>query len=292
MGFWSGVWDTVKSVSKTVTKVVKKAYEVLTDDKTVEVYDKLETIIERNRNKTSGNSGESSPDFFNAISTSQIDSKIAEQNKLIAIHREEQAYTQKTTTLQIELTRLRGSAELIDRAIKNVKMHASGLSIHYQNMRNINGLINDVNTLRYGLKAVISTMNHNANVLSNGDSQLKKIEGVDIDKKEGAISQVAAFDAFDRTRELLKAEVIELSTLSTKHLQDIEKLKINAASIGGDLGLQIVDYIDKKVAPVFKNTEKAGLLLRSEVSELPVAVRDKNGKLKFNDGKILLESDK
>ncbi len=109
MGFWSGVWDTVKSVGRTVAKVVKKAYEVLTDDKTVEVYDKLETIIERNRNTTIGNSGESIPDFFNAISTSQIDSKIAEQNKLIAIHREEQVYTQKTTTLQIELTRLRGS---------------------------------------------------------------------------------------------------------------------------------------------------------------------------------------
>jgi hypothetical protein len=34
--------------------------------------------------------------------------------------------------------------------------------VHYQNMRNINGLIDDVNTLRYGLKAVISTINVSA----------------------------------------------------------------------------------------------------------------------------------
>jgi len=292
MGFWSSVWDTVKSVGRTVAKVVKKTYEVLTDDKTVEVYDRLETIIDKTRTLNQGRSETTDPDFFGSISLTEIDSKLAEQNRQIALYKEEQVYSQKITALQIELTRLRGAAELIDRSIKNVKMHASGLSVHYQNMRNINGLVNDVNTLRYGLKAVISTINHNANVMSNGYNNLRKIEGVDIDKKEGSISQVAAFDAFDRTRELLKNEVIELSRLSSTHLQDIEKLKLNAASIGGELGHQIVDYIDREVAPVFRNTEKASLLLRSEVSELPVAIRDENGRLKFNDGKILLDSER
>ena len=294
MGFWSGLWDGVKAFGGLVAKVVKKTYEVLTNDKTVEVYDKLEAMIEKNNNRSTShrdNRALANPDFFQAVSTTSIDNKIAEQNKLIARHKEEQRVSQKTTALQIELMRLRGSAELIDRSIKNVKMHASSLSVHYQNMRNINGLVDDVNTLRYGLKAVISTMNHNANILSNEGQSLRRIEGVDIDKKDGAISQVAAFDAFDRTRELLKDEVIELSKSSSRHLQDIETLKVNASTIGGELGLQIVNYIDREVAPVFKSTEQAGLILRSEVSSLPVAVRDKNGKLKFEAGKVMLENE-
>ncbi|NKC13977.1 MAG: hypothetical protein GKR94_17865 [Gammaproteobacteria bacterium] len=79
------------------------------------------------------------------------------------------------------------------------------------------------------MKAVISTINYNANIQATNGQQPRKIEGVDIDKKKGSISQVAAFDAFDRTRELLKTEIIELSSLSTKHLNDLERLKMNAA---------------------------------------------------------------
>ena len=219
------------------------------------------------------------------------DKKLDEHNKKLNQYQEESVQSRKLTVLQMELSRLRGSAELIDRSIKNVKIHASSLSVHYQNIRNINGLIEDVNTLRYGLKAVISTINHNSKNLGGEENGFKKIEGVDINKKQGAISQVAAFDAFDRTRELLKDEVFELSLLSTKHLKDVERLKIHAANVGGDIGRQVIDCIDRDVIPVFKNAESAGLLLKSEVSRLPVAARDDAGMLKFDNGKIMIESD-
>ncbi len=156
-------------------------------------------------------------------------------------------------------------------------------------MRNINGLIDDVNTLRYGLKAVISTINHNANILSSPDSKLRKIEGVDIEKTEGSISQVAAYDAFDRTRELLKNEVVDLSTVASKHLNDINNLKANAADLGGSLGAQIIEFVDKQITPIIKKAESAGLLLKSEVSKLPAAAREENGSLIFENGSIKLE---
>ncbi|MDX9990184.1 hypothetical protein [Thiothrix unzii] len=294
MSFWSSAWDVIKSVGGSVAKVVKKTYEVLTNDKTVEVYDKIEKIIEKTRSpapiyETYGNT--SSPDFFGALTNSNIDKKLDEHNKKLNQYQEESVQSRKLTVLQMELSRLRGSAELIDRSIKNVKIHASSLSVHYQNIRNINGLIEDVNTLRYGLKAVISTINHNSKNLGGEENGFKKIEGVDINKKQGAISQVAAFDAFDRTRELLKDEVFELSLLSTKHLKDVERLKIHAANVGGDIGRQVIDCIDRDVIPVFKNAESAGLLLKSEVSRLPVAARDDAGMLKFDNGKIMIESD-
>jgi hypothetical protein len=292
MGWLSTVWDAVTTVGSVVGRVVKKVYEVCTSDSAVYAYDKLEKIV--NRQKTTQHlPSDGSPDFYgNADSTkaSQLEKKITQTNQILVRQQSELNETRKVMALQVELTRLRGSADLIDRSMKNVRIHASSLAVHYQNMRNINGLIDDVNTLRYGLKAVISTINHNANILSGADTKLKKIEGVDIEQTKGAISQVAAYDAFDRTRELLRSEVIELSDIAGKHLNDIQKLKGNAADLGGELGAQIIDFVDKQIVPIIKRAESAGLLLKSEVSKLPAAVRENGGSLVFEKGIIKLES--
>lgn len=288
MGFFSSVWDAVKSVGSIVARVVKKVYEVCTSDSAVDAYDRLEKIVNRqNTNQTPPSDG--APNFYGKTNTSQLEKKISQQAQLIVKNESALLEAKKITALQVELARLRASADLIDRSMKNVKIHASSLSVHYQNMRNINGLIDDVNTLRYGLKAVISTINHNANILSSPYSKLRKIEGVDIEKTEGSISQVAAYDAFDRTRELLRNEIIDLSTVASKHLNDINNLKANAADLGGPLGAQIIEFVDKQIIPIIKKAESAGLLLKSEVSKLPAAARDENGSLVFENGSIKLE---
>lgn len=289
MGFWSSAWDIVKSAGRTVSKVVKKVYEVCTGDSAVDAYDKLETIINKREVLISTENPNNAPDFYGEIDKSQIEQKLSEQNKKLIVHSTEIKETKKIMALQIELTRLRSSADLIDRAMKNVKIHASSLSVHYQNMRNINGLIDEANDFRHGLKAVISTLNYNANLMSNDGGKPRKIEGIDIDKKDGAISQVAAFDAFDRTRELLCDEVVELSELSTKHIKDIQRLKENAADLGGQLGNQIINFVDSEIIPIIKKSESAGLILKSEVSQLPAAVREKSGSLVFENGSIKLE---
>lgn len=289
MGWFSAIVDTIKSVGSTVARVVKKVYDVCTSESAVDAYDKLEKVISK-RDTIQYMPSDGAPDFYGETNTSQIEKKISQQNQLIVKHESALSETRKIVALQIELTRLRASADLIDRSMKNVKIHASSLSVHYQNMRNINGLIDDVNTLRYGLKAVISTINHNANILSNQDVKLRKIEGIDIEKTNGAISQVAAYDAFDRTRELLRNEVIDLSVISGKHLKDIQNLKSNAADLGGQLGSQIIDFVDHQIIPIVKNAESAGLLLKSEVSKLPSAVREESGSLVFENGSIKLET--
>ncbi|KAB7704045.1 hypothetical protein GBN26_00005 [Plesiomonas shigelloides] len=288
MGFFSSVWDAVKTVGSTVARVVKKVYEVCTSDSAVDAYDKLEKIVNRqNTYQTPPSDG--APNFYGETNTSQIEKKISQQNQLIVKNEAALVESKKIISLQVELVRLRASADLIDRSMKNVKIHASSLSVHYQNMRNINGLIDDVNSLRHGLKAVISTINYNANIQSGTDSKLRRIEGLDVEKTEGAISQVAAYDAFDRTRELLRSEVIDLSEVASKHLNDINNLKANAADLGGALGAQIIEFVDKQIIPIIKKAESAGLLLNSEVSKLPAAVRKENGSLVFENGSIKLE---
>jgi len=261
MGFFSSVWDAVKTVGSTVARVVKKVYEVCTSDSAVDAYDKLEKIVSRQSTYQTPPS-DGAPNFYGETNTSQIEKKISQQNQLIVKNETALLETKKIIALQVELVRLRASADLIDRSMKNVKIHASSLSVHYQNMRNINGLIDDVNTLRHGLKAVISTINYNANIQSGADSKLRKIEGIDVEKTEGAISQVAAYDAFDRTRELLRSEVIDLSEVASKHLNDINNLKANAADLGGPLGAQVIEFVDKQITPIIKKAESAGLLLK------------------------------
>lgn len=289
MGSLSSVWDAVKSVGSVVIRVVKKAYEYATSDSAVAAYDRLERIIEKNQQQINTNKpSDNAPDFFGSAGSNEIDKKIHKQNQELIKHGSDLVESKKITAVQIELSRLRSSADLIDRSMKNIKIHASSLSVHYQNMRNINGLIDDVNTLRYGLKTVISTINYNANLDTAGKKQ-KKIEGIDIEKNYGAISQVAAYDAFDRTRGLLRDEVTELSEVSSKHIKDIENLKANAASLGGSLGSQIIEFADNNIIPIVKKAESSGLLLKSEVTQLPAAIREQNGSLVFEEGKIKLE---
>lgn len=290
MGWLSSIWDAVKSVGSFVGRVVRKVYEVCTLDSATRVYDKLEDMI-NSRMALQGQLSDGAPDFYRSAGAraSQLEAKVSQVNQELVRHQAELDNVKRLVALQVELVRLRASAELIDRSLKNVKIHASSLLVHYQNMRNINGLIDDVNALRHGLKAVISTLNHNANLLSGSDIKLRKIEGINIEKVEGAISQVAAYDAFDRTRELLRNEVIELATIAGKHLNDIQSLKAKAADFGGDLGNQIIGFIDRQIVPIIKSAESAGLLLKSEVSRLPAAVRDESGSLVFENGCIKLE---
>ncbi|MEF2485339.1 hypothetical protein V4D09_18865 [Vibrio mimicus] len=290
MGWFSSVWEAVKSVGSAVTKVVKKVYEVCTSNSAVDAYDRLERVIDKyHQEKSAPRPSDNAPDFFGSISSTEVENKLNEQSRQLIQHDSEIKQSKQVMALQVELSRLRGSADIIDRSMKNVKIHASSLSVHYQNMRNINGLIDDVNGLRHGLKAAISTINYNANLMSSDGSKPRKIEGVDVEKQVGSISQVAAYDAFDRTRELLRNEVIELSELSSKHLNDIKKLKINASTLGGELGAQIIDFVDHQIVPIVKQAESAGLLLKSEVANLPAAVREPNGSLIFEDGSIKLE---
>ena len=288
MGFWSSVWEGVKSVGRTVSRVVKKVYEVCTDTKAVEAYDRLERVINQHQ-QSKYEENTRAPDFFGEVSTTNVERQLSEQNSKLVAHERQINHAKQLTALQIEFTRLRASASLIDRSMKNVKIHASSLSVHNQNMRNISGLVEEVNTLRYGLKAAISTINYNANLLAKDGTKPRKIEGIDLEKKDGAISMVAAYDSFDRTRELLRNEVVELSELASSHLQEIDKLKHNAANLGGELGDSIIRFVDRDIVPIIKQAESAGLILKSEVLKLPAAVREDNGSLVFEDGKIKLE---
>ena len=83
-------------------------------------------------------------------------------------------------------------------------------------------------------------------------------------------------------------EVVELSEASSKHIHDVKILKEHAADLGGELGSEIVAFVDREVIPIVKGAEAAGIKLKSEVGELPAAVRKTDGRMEFEKGRIKL----
>jgi hypothetical protein len=288
MAFWSSVLNAVKSFGGVVTRVVSKAYELCTSDSAAGAYDRLEEILNRKEIAIKDSPSSGAPNFYGRKDSSNLEGKITKAIKQITRQEDDLEKTKNLMALQVELARLRSSAEIIDRSMKNVKIHASSLSVHFQHIRNINGLVDDVNALRSGLKTVIRVINHNVNLAGSESAQLEKIEGVNVERNQGAISQVAAWDAFDRTRQTLFDEVIELSDASSKHIHDVKILKENAADLGGELGSEIVAFVDREVIPIVKGAEAAGIKLKSEVGELPAAVRGTDGRMVFEKGSIKL----
>ena len=289
MGFWSGVWEGVKKFGGAVARVAKTAWDIANGPSAKSTYDDLEKIIDKYDSRRSREVQViDSPNFLSKSAGNALTEKINEHEDKIEILNNELVYARKFMAIQNEFSRLRNSAELIDRGMANVKIHASSLSTHFQNMRNINGLTEDVNALRGGLKHIMRTFNHNMNVLgaNSEPTQLRKIEGVDVELKDGAVSLVAAFDAFDRTRELLSEEIYTLSKIANAHSKDILNLKKHATDLEDDLGRNIVKFIDTKIIPVINNVKKGGLLLQEEIEYLPAAARDENGKIIFEDGKL------
>lgn len=294
MGFWSGVWEGVKSFGSTVARVAKAAWDFATGPSAKKAYDELEKVIDKYDSRRSRDLQViDSPNFLSRSAGNAMSVKLNEHEEKIEILNKELSYTKKFMAVQNEFSRLRNSAELIDRGMANVKIHASSLSTHFQNMRNINGLTDDVNALRGGLKHIMRTFNHNMNVLgaNSEETQLKKIEGVDVELRDGAVSLVAAFDAFDRTRELLSEEIYSLSRIANSHYKDISNLKKHAANLDDDLGRNIIKFIDAKIIPVIDNAKSGALLLQEEIDHLPSAERDRNGRLIFEEGKLKIKDD-
>ncbi|WP_133987331.1 hypothetical protein [Pseudodesulfovibrio indicus] len=280
---FSDLWDGIKTIGSAVKKVVKKVYEIISDERTVIVYDRLKRVMD----DCSGdpNSDACAPDFVNLPSV-DMESRLSEHDERIEKNAKSIRESYQLLAVQSEINRMRLSAEIIDSSMRNVKIHASSLSTHYQNMRNINGLVNDGNAMRYALKKLMSVVNYNANLIANGGNNPMKIEGVDIDKKDGAVSIVAAFDAFDRTRELLTDEVVSLCNLSEAHLQDIKKLKRDVSGLKGEIKHKTIQFLENMVEPKFKDVHRAARELQSEVAQLPAGVREPDGKFVFENNQI------
>lgn len=285
---WSAFWSGLKRVGGIVKNIAAKAWEFATGPGVKDAYDQVDRLMDVARRQGVLIPRDSAPDFISGIASDRVKNEIDILAKDVHKYKEELDYTKKYMVVQNEFSRLRTSADLIDRSMANIKIHASSLSTHFHNIRNIGGLLDDVNALRSGLKKMISVFNHNMNVIGSraADEKLVKVEGVDVEIKSGAISMVAAYDAFDRTRQILSDEILELARLAQTHVADLESLRGHAAGLGGSIAGQIVDYIDTKIKPAIDRATHAADALHNELRALPQAARNDDGRLVFEEGAI------
>lgn len=289
MGWWSVAWEGIKRFGTVVSTVAQKAWEFANSPNTKDLYEKVESVLSDHSAQflQRSSDGTGAPDFFSASGTSS-GKELKKLRRDVALQQEQMEYLSRLTAVQIELSRLRGSAELIDRSKSQIRIHASHLSNHFEQMRNTNGLIDDGNAYRTALYAIMKNFNHNMNILGQeaGSKDLKKIEGVDIEIKRGAISRVGAFDAFDRTRRLLSEEINELARLAKEHRVDLKKVKRDAGSLEPEIASQIVQFIDDKIMNVIDDAESASYALGRHLDQLPAAERDDSGELIFEGGNL------
>ncbi|MEJ5152549.1 hypothetical protein [Comamonas sp. MYb396] len=178
---------------------------------------------------------------------------------------------QHNSYIRAELLEIVMRMQALARYSSNISIHMANLEIHLQTIRNVSGLLNDVNRQRTAVKVVMRTLNHMINVLGV-DSKVPRIQGIDIDSKDGAISIMAAYKAFQKTQDLIRKEVLAFGAEN----EDLRKkavalrLQCNTAQKFwiDDFVLKRVSYSNEVAKQLFEGLSAVPLLGRDAEHQL------------------------
>lgn len=169
--------------------------------------------------------------------------------------------------LQIDVMELIVCAQTFERFTNNVNIHAANLQIHLHTIRNTAGLLDAVNRQRTGIKALMGTVNHLINVLKLND-KVDKIEGIDIDMKQGTISIIDAYKAFEDTRDLLVAELAAYEGAVAQQFERVERVRASALKVDG-MSAQVSKWLTGSVEPSLDDARTLARELKSELQMIP-----------------------
>jgi len=263
----------------TVVKVAKKTAEVVS--KAASIIDTLlegrKILDEHDKQPASGRRTSTTverPDVMGSSTykaknseLTELQDRLDESKKTLVTVKEENEQDHKRIQLQIDLMELVVSSATFERFANNINLHAANLQIHLQTIQNTSGLLDDVNRQRVAVKALMGTVNHMINVLGVTD-KVKKIEGLDIDIKPGAISIYRAYDAFEMTRSLLLQEIDSFSDATQEQLNRVEAIRKAARQLPG-VSSKISAWLEKSVEPKLMDASKTALDLKNELSVIP-----------------------
>ncbi|UNH44430.1 hypothetical protein MNY66_17900 (plasmid) [Moellerella wisconsensis] len=302
MSFFSSIVSFIFEASGFISNILKKGTDLFSTVDLSSKYDDIEKTfdfyqkIKRGNTPSHYSSSLVIDDELNSFSSNknELSEKVSLHGSDIEEIKERLKDWNDIMGLRIDLSRLLSSALMIERASSNAQMHSSNLNIHHQSIKNISGLMTDVNSIRYGLKKIISTLNHNINKInSSGSVNLDKIENVDIDIKQGEAPQIATLEAFDTTRSLLIKEIKTIQILSREHIVEVNSFKRKVASYGGGFAGKVIQILDQNITPRLRDASKLALLLESDLRHIPVPKRNENGQFitKVGDSGIEIEFD-
>jgi len=157
------------------------------------------------------------------------------------------ALEHKKMKLQIDILELIIAAQHLERFTNNIRIHSANLETHYQTIRNLTGILDDVNHQRVAIKALIRTVNHLINVSGHTNS-VDKIAGIDIDIKEGAISIHDSYKAFEATRGLIVEEIRGYLGFLSSQRAAIERVRAAAIDVP-NVNVRVSQWLDDTVMP-------------------------------------------
>lgn len=270
-----GAWiatnlPTMVKVAKKVAVFTKAAADL------VEAYMEGRPILVEQRETKSSRSDKPAPDvrpdFMDDGKTENdkfenLFSELDQSKKTIAKLDENNVADHRKISLQIDVMELIISAQTFERFTNNVSIHASNLNIHLQAIRNQAGMLDAINRQRVGIKALMGTVNHLINVLGVKE-KVDKIEGIDIDMRQGAVSIIDSYKAFEETKDLLHQELISYHDAIEQQFARVERVRNAARKVPGMLP-QISQWLEKSVEPHLKNAKEMTIDLKCEIEMVP-----------------------
>lgn len=270
MGFWSTIGGWISTAARVVTKVVKGVNEFLDGASVSDGYRDVIRVMDAPVQRPSASMALDRSLMTAAMQQTrrQADDALRQAEdalRQVEEHRQQQAEVQQRLVVRGQVMELALQASAFDRYANNIQLHAAGLGIHLQNIRNISGLLEDVNALRFGLKRTMGTVNHLANIINHaGIGRVEKLAGIDVERDPGAISIRAAHSAFEQTRRLLAEEISAMIELAEQHLRDVRRVQIEASAHGA-FGRQISDMLETRITPQLTRTRDVGQFLLGDV---------------------------
>jgi len=173
------------------------------------------------------------------------------------------AIEHKKMKLQIDILELIIAAQHLERFSNNIRIHSANLETHYQTIRNMTGILDDVNHHRVAIKALIRTVNHIINV-GKFSGTVDKIAGIDIDMKEGAISIHDSYKAFENTRTLIVEEISGYLAYLSSQRTAIARVRVSAKDLP-NVNTRVSQWLDDTVLPAISKAENGAKALGTDL---------------------------
>jgi|SRR6185369_3491864 len=173
------------------------------------------------------------------------------------------AIEHKKMKLQIEILEVIIAAQQLERFSNNIRIHSANLETHYQTIRNITGILDDVNHQRVAIKTLIRTVNHMINV-GKFSGPVDKIAGIDVEIKEGAISIHDSYKAFENTRGLIVEEIRGYLAYLSSQRSAIERVRASARDLP-NVNTRVSQWLDDTVLPAISKAENGANALATDL---------------------------
>ncbi len=252
MGFLDGIRNWIKPAISKVIEITKGVTQFLTTaTNTAEVLFKGEGLAREVSSAPRSLETEQEPNRSVAIARrdQHVHRQIGELNQELVNVKQRLASSENANKLALMLIELRISGEILSGIGANIDLHSANLRIHLQTIRNMTGLLDDVNRQRTAIKTLVGRVNHILNVLGRHGSD-EKIVGLDVERRDGAISIKAAYEAYEDTKRKLTEEVLRFGGVVDAQWRNVDT--VDALSRHAPQRSKIARWLDLEVRPALE----------------------------------------